>query len=246
MNVNFNPNKLPISFSTFINNKIKFSKKEHIIKDDNIKNQKLFFLKNKNILNSCKSLSPKKLDFFNITTKNKKLKNIRLRKKILIEQNSENSNDGNENTLNHKLILSQILPKIKYGYPQTVLNNNKTKVSIFSSSINETKRLKNNYKKIFSTKTIELEEINKKIFNNLKVESTKREKYKNLIESKFNFQLNRYNSKDEIIKLSLSNKKQIKYSEKKDILINFIKKEFETIHPLFNYEHYKIFKKENI
>ena len=67
MNENINPNKLPKSFSNFINNKIKISKKEQIINDENIKNQKLFFLKSKNIkLNSCKSLSHKKLDTFNI------------------------------------------------------------------------------------------------------------------------------------------------------------------------------------
>lgn len=248
MNENINPNKLPKSFSNFINNKIKISKKEQIINDENIKNQKLFFLKSKNIkLNSCLSLSHKKLDTFNIFSRNKNKypKNIRLSKKLLLEQNSENSNDGNEKSLNNKLILSQIFPKLKYSYPQTVLNKNKTKTSIFSSNINETKRIKNDYKTIFSTKTIQLEEINKKILNNLKIENTKREKYKNLIENKFNFQLKRYNSKDEIIKLSLANIIKIKYSEKKDVLVNFLKKEFEIFHPLHNSDSYKKFKKEN-
>ena len=268
MNVNITPKKLPISLSNFFSHKIKIcNSKEHDIDDNNkIKNQKLFFFKSKNIkLNSCKSLSHRKFESFNIFSKtinqiknntikittnklldkikNKNQKNIRLRKKILIEQNSENSNDGNEITLNNKLYLSQIFPKIINNSPQSVLNNNKKKISIFSSNINETRRIKNDYKKIFSSKTIELEEINKKLFNNLKIENTKREKYRNLIEKKFNLELNRCNSKDDIIKFSLSKQKQIKYSEKKDILLNFLKNEFKIIHPSFDYDHYKILNK---
>jgi len=125
----------------------------------------------------------------------------------------------------NKLYLSEIFPIIK----DNSLPRSFSSSSFFSSNSNRIKRIKNTYKKILASKTIDLDLNNKKIYQDLKAEKFKINKIKESFETKFrfsNFKLEKYQSENDIIN-SLSNKKKIKYPVDTPSLVKFVKSEFE-------------------
>lgn len=181
---------------------------------------KTFHSKSKN------SSTPKLLEKIKLNINNNNEKFIRIKKRSFI--NLKKSNFAflkKEEKKENKLYLSEIFPIVK----DNSLPRSFSSSSFFSSNSNRIKRIKNTYKKILASKTIDLDLNNKKIYQDLKAEKFKINKIKESFETKFrfsNFKLEKYQSENDIIN-SLSNKKKIKYPVDTPSLVKFVKSEFE-------------------
>ena len=170
-NVNISHSNLQINNSYFKSRKVNFSGlKEKKINEIQILKTPL---KNKlnpfNIIYSRnKSQNTNKLLFTNLKQRNIfeiKKETLKLKKNLFIENKIK-------------------LPKIKKNNSFEYLKSNNSNTSIKGNKI---KIIKNNYKKLLHSKTLILDENNKKIFEELKEEKKKIQKIRNIINTKFHF-----------------------------------------------------------
>ncbi len=142
------------------------------------------------------------------------------------------------------------LPKIKKNNSFEYLKSNNSNTSIKSNKI---KIIKNNYKKLLYSKTLILDENNKKIFEELKEEKKKIQKIRNLINTKFHLskvEKKKSNSASDILN-ALSNKINLQFPINKIVLIQYIKSEYEKNNSMndvnnFKQEYNKSIEKKNM
>ena len=212
-NVNISHSNLQINNSYFKSRKVNFSGlKEKKINEIQILKTPL---KNKlnpfNIIYSRnKSQNTNKLLFTNLKQRNIfeiKKETLKLKKNLFIE---------------NKIKLQKIKKNNSFEY----LKSNNSNTSIKGNKI---KIIKNNYKKLLHSKTLILDENNKKIFEELKEEKKKIQKIRNIINTKFHFskvEKKKSNSASDILN-ALSNKINLRFPINKIVLIQYIKSEYE-------------------
>ena len=232
-NVNISHSNLQINNSYFKSRKVNFSGlKEKKINEIQILKTPL---KNKlnpfNIIYSRnKSQNTNKLLFTNLKQRNIfeiKKETLKLKKNLFIENKIK-------------------LPKIKKNNSFEYLKSNNSNTSIKSNKI---KIIKNNYKKLLYSKTLILDENNKKIFEELKEEKKKIQKIRNLINTKFHLskvEKKKSNSASDILN-ALSNKINLRFPINKIVLIQYIKSEYEKNNSMndFKQEYSKSIEKKN-
>ena len=232
-NVNISHSNLKINNSYFKSRKINFSGlKEKKINEIQILKTPL---KNKlnpfNIIYSRnKSQNTNKLLFTNLKQRNIfeiKKETLKLKKNLFIENKIK-------------------LPKIKKNNSFEYLKSNNSNTSIKGNKI---KIIKNNYKKLLHSKTLILDENNKKIFEELKEEKKKIQKIRNIINTKFHFskvEKKKSNSASDILN-ALSNKINLRFPINKIVLIQYIKSEYEKNNSMndFKQEYSKSIEKKN-
>ena len=232
-NVNISHSNLKINNSYFKSRKVNFSGlKEKKINEIQILKTPL---KNKlnpfNIIYSRnKSQNTNKLLFTNLKQRNIfeiKKETLKLKKNLFIENKIK-------------------LPKIKKNNSFEYLKSNNSNTSIKGNKI---KIIKNNYKKLLHSKTLILDENNKKIFEELKEEKKKIQKIRNIINTKFHFskvEKKKSNSASDILN-ALSNKINLRFPINKIVLIQYIKSEYEKNNSMndFKQEYSKSIEKKN-
>lgn len=232
-NVNISHSNLQINNSYFKSRKVNFSGlKEKKINEIQILKTPL---KNKlnpfNIIYSRnKSQNTNKLLFTNLKQRNIfeiKKETLKLKKNLFIENKIK-------------------LPKIKKNNSFEYLKSNNSNTSIKGNKI---KIIKNNYKKLLHSKTLILDENNKKIFEELKEEKKKIQKIRNIINTKFHFskvEKKKSNSASDILN-ALSNKINLRFPINKIVLIQYIKSEYEKNNSMndFKQEYSKSIEKKN-
>ncbi len=237
-NVNISHSDLKINNSYFKSRKINFSG----LKEKKINEIQILKTPLKKKLNPFdiiysrnKSQNTNKLFFTNLKQRN--IFEIK-REKLQLKKNLFT----NENKIK--------LPKIKKNNSFEYLKSNNSNTSIKSNKI---KIIKNNYKKLLYSKTLILDENNKKIFEELKEEKKKIQKIRNLINTKFHLskvEKKKSNSASDILN-ALSNKINLQFPINKIVLIQFIKNEYEKNNSMndvnnFKQEYNKSIEKKNM